>query len=324
MNMAKYTPTWYGSNKLIYRPSVGLQVSNDSGRLIKRKWLEAAQEYDTRCWNVTLAHSLEDILNAMYYTSSRIPLYEPNGISRMCEYVRTSGAHAHAESVLRNKIAAGTTANNVVDVVNALSILCLIPQNQIDRNTFAAMEFDLLNLQTTLNIAKGEIYFHESVQGRNQQFNMSSSDTAETESPTKTNKLQEVNQKLSILRAQRHYEKDQDKADSLVDAIGDLRAELTLPKKDVHFHGNVYGQNQQFNAGGGNQQNNKTVKTAMIEYDNKLLNNPGLLSAGSQVYGIKKTLDAVLRFDDRMISEIVQNNDEDLLLAGILSFEDYA
>jgi hypothetical protein len=101
-------------------------------------------------------------------------------------------------------------------------------------------------------------------------------------------------------------------------------ARAGAPAGDININGDVHGQNQQFNAGGGNQQNNKTVKTAMIEYDNNLLNNPGLLSAGSQVYGIKKTLDAVLRFDDRMISEIVQNNDEDLLLAGILSFEDYA
>lgn len=109
--------------------------------------------------------------------------------------------------------------------------------------------------------------------------------------------------------------------DSLIKQY-DQAAEAT--RNITNFNGDIYGHNQQFNAGSGEQKNDndKTVKTAIIEYDNSLLNNPGLLSAGSQVYGMRKTLDAALRFDDRMISEIVQNNDEDLLLAGILSFED--
>jgi hypothetical protein len=138
------------------------------------------------------------------------------------------------------------------------------------------------------------------------------------------NNLDDVDKSLNILRTQRFGEQERDGINSFIDALSDLRSSIIAISEDKHIYGDVHGQNQQFNAGGGNQQNNKTVKTAMIEYDNKLLNNPGLLSAGSQVYGIKKTLDAVLRFDDRMISEIVQNNDEDLLLAGILSFEDYA
>jgi hypothetical protein len=94
-------------------------------------------------------------------------------------------------------------------------------------------------------------------------------------------------------------------------------------KGDMNFHGDVHGHNQQFNAGGGNQQNNRTVKTAMIEYDNKLLNDMDLLSPAIKEYGVSRVMNAVLNFDSDFIDQIALARDEDMLYAGIISFEDY-
>jgi hypothetical protein len=118
------------------------------------------------------------------------------------------------------------------------------------------------------------------------------------------------------------------------------------------FNAPITGTNQQFNQGGHNtQQNAETIQntrggthynqqgaakinnnqgatfngnvtmTAMVKYDNKLLNDMDLLSPAIKEYGVSRVMNAVLNFDSDFIDQVALMHDTDLLCAGVMSFE---
>ena len=67
--------------------------------------------------------------------------------------------------------------------------------------------------------------------------------------------------------------------------------------------------------------NGNVTMTAMVKYDNKLLNDMDLLSPAIKEYGVSRVMNAVLNFDSDFIDQVALMHDTDLLCAGVMSFE---
>ena len=59
-----------------------------------------------------------------------------------------------------------------------------------------------------------------------------------------------------------------------------------------------------------------------IRYDNELLNHPGLIKELSADYSFSDILDLSVGLDQSLVSQAIENNDHELLLAGLLSLHE--